>query len=312
MWQLSNIIPVPKTPTAAGLNGFRLVALTSIPSKCMERVIASHLTTSLRQWFDPFQFAYRRGATLTLMNSVTNHLQQPKSYARLLFIDFSSAFNCIQKLPLTERLCSINTNRHILEWIKEFLTDWPQRVRCSGVTSDTVILNTGAPQGCVLSPVLFCLYTNEMQITNSSCQLYEYADDVVLLGLMKVGDTVSQSSYFHRIAELTSWCKDSSLAATTKELVVMSHQRICEDLPPVVIHDQHVEAVQEFKYLGTFFDRTLSFTANTEYIFKKAMKRLYLIRKLDSFDVSKNILELVYQSLLKVFWLVIYMHGMVT
>ncbi len=79
----------------------------------------------------------------------------------------------------------------------------------------------------------------------------------------------------------------------------MSHQRICEDLPPVVIHDQHVEAVQEFKYLGTFFDRTLSFTVNTEYIFKKAMQLLYLIRKLDSFDVSKNILELVYQSLVE-------------
>ena len=59
-----------------------------------------------------------------------------------------------------------------------------------------------------------------------------------------------------------------------------------------------VEAV-EYKYLETFFDRTFSFIANTEYIFQKAMQSLYLIRKLDSHDMSKNFLETVYRGLVE-------------
>lgn len=86
----------------------------------------------------------------------------------------------MQKYTTVKRLCDINTNSHVIQWTKEFLTDGPQRVRCSEITSDTVNLNTGAPRSCVLSPVLFSLNTNEMQIMNSTRQIYLYADDSVL------------------------------------------------------------------------------------------------------------------------------------
>lgn len=84
--------------------------------------------------------------------------------------------------------------------------------------------------------------TTEMQITDSFGQLYKYADDLVL---MKVGPTVSQSTYFIYIAEFTGWCNDSCLyinASNTMDLVIESHQRI-EDLPPATVNDQQVEAV---------------------------------------------------------------------
>ncbi len=47
-----------------------------------------------------------------------------------------------------------------------------------------------------------------MQIRNSTCQLYKYAGDLVLVGLMQTGNTVNQSTYFHHIGELTEWCED--------------------------------------------------------------------------------------------------------
>lgn len=84
-------------------------------------------------------------------------------------------------------------------------TDRPQRVTCRGLVSDKAVLNSGEPQGCVLSSVLFSLYTNEMQIRNSTCQLYKYAGDMVLVGLLQQSDTESESVYFLQIGELTKW-----------------------------------------------------------------------------------------------------------
>ena len=119
---------------------------------------------------------------------------------------------------------------------------------------------------------------------------------------MQAGNTVNQSTYSNCIEELIKWCHDSALfinEAKTKEMVIKKPRNSCHDLIPVVLNDQHVEEVEELKYLGTFFDSTLSFTKNTEYIFKKAMQRLYLLRKLNSYGVSEDILETVYRSLIE-------------
>ena len=70
-------------------------------------------------------------------------------------------------------------------------------------------------------------------------------------------------------------------------------------LPPVTVNDQPVEVVSDFKYLGTVLDKKLDFTENTDFIVKKANQRLYLLKKLRSFNVSPEILETVYRSLIE-------------
>ena len=48
--------------------------------------------------------------------------------------------------------------------------------------SDAITTNTGAPQGCVLSPLLFTLYTNDCNISYDNCIVIKYADDTVVVG----------------------------------------------------------------------------------------------------------------------------------
>ena len=60
-----------------------------------------------------------------------------------------------------------------------------------------------------------------------------------------------------------------------------------------------MEAVEHFKYLGTYIDSKLDFSENTEHIFKTCNQRLHLLRKLNSFGVSKNIMETVYKNLIE-------------
>ena len=60
-----------------------------------------------------------------------------------------------------------------------------------------------------------------------------------------------------------------------------------------------VEIVKSFKYLDTLHDESLSFCDHVDYVYKKAQQRLFLMRKLKSFDVSQHILQLVYRGLLE-------------
>ncbi len=98
---------------------------------------------------------------LTLVIFVTCHLQNSNSYARILFLDLTSAFNTMMDDILLERLISLGVNRCLVLWIKDVLLSRTQRVWYNGQLSDECIVNTGATQGCVMSPVLFSLYIND-------------------------------------------------------------------------------------------------------------------------------------------------------
>ena len=57
--------------------------------------------------------------------------------------------------------------------------------------------------------------------------------------------------------------------------------------------------MKTFKYLGSVLDSNLSFTTHVDTVCRKANQRMYLIRKLKTFDVDKNMLEMIYRSLVE-------------
>ena len=79
----------------------------------------------------------------------------------MLFIDYSSAFNTIVPSKLTIKLEALSLNPVLCNWVLDFLTGCPQVVKVGNNTSTSLILKTGAPQGCVLSPLLYSLFTHD-------------------------------------------------------------------------------------------------------------------------------------------------------
>ncbi|GFR65666.1 hypothetical protein ElyMa_005537100 [Elysia marginata] len=168
-WKTSEIIPVPKKSQVKELNDLRPVALTSIVTKCFEKIIVKEVKRCFSVFQDPLQFAYREkrsveDAILVFFQNIYKHLDVPRSYCRILFIDFSSAFNTIQPHLVISKLSKMNLNTNLIAWILDFLTFRPQFVKLSNsktnncrhsVVSKMITTNTGAPQGAMLSPVLF-------------------------------------------------------------------------------------------------------------------------------------------------------------
>ncbi|XDV47522.1 hypothetical protein PO909_017127 [Leuciscus waleckii] len=189
----STIIPVPKKPKITGLNDYRPVALTSVVMKSFERLVLAYLKDITGPLLDPFQFAYRANRSVDDavnmgLHYILQHLDRPGTYARILFVDFSSAFNTIIPDLLTAKLTQLSMPSSICQWISSFLTDRQQRVRLGKLTSRTLTISTGAPQGCVLSPLLFSLYTNDYTSKDPSVKLLKFADDTTVIGLIQNGD----------------------------------------------------------------------------------------------------------------------------
>ncbi len=156
----SIIIPVPKNNKPSCLNDYRPVALTSIVMKVFERLVKSHISSSIPVTLDPLQFAYRPNRSTDdtishILHSSLTHIDSSNgNFARLLFIDYSSAFNTIVPIKLTSKLTGLGLNTSLCDWIQDFLTGRPQVVKVGQFTSNSITLNVGAPQGCVLSPLL--------------------------------------------------------------------------------------------------------------------------------------------------------------
>ena len=101
LWKTAEIIPVPKRSKIESMNDLRPVALSLDILKVFERFILKLLLNEVKEQLDPLQFAYKakrnvEDACLLFTNNILKHLEKNRNYARVLFIDFSSAFNTIQ------------------------------------------------------------------------------------------------------------------------------------------------------------------------------------------------------------------------
>ena len=164
----------------------------------------------------------------------------------------------------------------------------------------TIVLNTGAPQGCVPSPFLYILYTNDCQSLLATTHYFKYADDTAILALLNE-DKDSFLDYQRSTAHFSTWCEDNFLHLNilkTKELV-FSTSKIQIHASSIIINGEIVERVEHFKYLGIILDQNLDFNQHTLGVYKRCQQRLTAIRKLRHLSVQPRLLLLLYRSIIE-------------
>ena len=300
IFKTSTIVPVPKKPKISSLNDFRPVALTPIAMKVLERFVLKYIKSVVEPLMDPHQFAYRANrsvedAVALALHYVLKHLESPKCYARILFIDYSSAFNTIIPAKLALKLNDFGIDPHINFWISDFLKSRPQRVKIDTMISDIKILSTGAPQGCVLSPLLFTMFTNDCRSVDNSVLIFKFSDDTTIEGLISDAD---ETGYRTEVDRLVLWCNNNDLelnVGKTKEMIVDFRAQKTH-IQPLTINGQEVEIVDKFKFLGTTISQDLKWEENARSAAKKANQRLHFLRQLKKFRASSKILMLFYRA----------------
>ena len=118
---------------------------------------------------------------------------------RILLIDYSSAFNTIVTSELITKLRTLGLNTSLCNWILAFLAGCPQFVRVGNNTSAMLILNTGAPQGCMLFPLLYSLFIHDCMAKHESNTIIKFANETTVLGLITDNE---ETAYREEVREL--------------------------------------------------------------------------------------------------------------
>ena len=94
------------------------------------------------------------------------------------------------------------------KWILDFLFNRTQVVRLNSQLSEPLTLSTGAPQGCVLSPLLYTLFTIDRRSSSSSTLIFKFSDDTTIEGLITNAD---ESAYREEVEQVVDWCTNNDL-----------------------------------------------------------------------------------------------------
>src|ERR1043165_9610948 len=168
------------------LSNYRPISTFNFVSKILERIVMNRMQTHLssNSLLSPFQSAYRRfhsteSALLTVHNDIICSMDGGKVTA-LVLLDLSAAFDTVDHSILLHRLKNwFGISGPALNWFSTYLSPRTQSVYLNGNYSSSALLTCGVPQGSVLGPLLFTLYTTPLGtlLNNHSLGYHFYADD---------------------------------------------------------------------------------------------------------------------------------------
>ena len=267
-------------------------------SKIIERLvhsrIISHVSSSPN--FNPFQSAYRKyQSTETTLLRITDSLRNicaTGHAAVLVSLDLSAAFDTLDHNSLIDIL-----NRHFniselaLSWFRSCLSQRSQFVKMDNFSSSLTSLNSGVPQGSVLGPILFSLYTSPMCsiIVKHDLLFHQFADDITLFtGVSHPDPSPTLLKLFSCLSALNSWFSQSQLKLNptkSKVMFVGSSRLLAKyNLPSVVTLDGTTLPISsQLKILGVTLDSNLNFAHFISQIIQSSNFHIYAIKQVRKF-----------------------------
>jgi len=184
------VSPILKKPSldANVLGNYRPVSNLLFLSKVLEKIVVTRLNAHLQRngLLEPLQSAYREfhsteTALLKIKDDIAISIGNRKAVL-LILLDLSAAFDTINHQKLIDTLQDLGLSGSVINWFTSYLTNRHQSIVCAGSTSHPFELKTGVPQGSVLGPVLFTIYTSSLGLVlrNLGVNYHFYADDTQL------------------------------------------------------------------------------------------------------------------------------------
>jgi hypothetical protein len=273
------------------LASYRPISNLNFLSKLLERIIHNRLVAHLSTFtsLSPFQSAYRKfhsveSALLRIQNDLLLAIDK-RHITALILLDLSAAFDTIDHAILLTRLSStFGICGPALDLLTSYITDRHQFISVDSDSSDSILLTTGVPQGSVLGPLLFTLYTTPLSylLQDSNMSFHLYADDTQLyvsFSPLDHADALSRLS--STLDAVHGWLSSNRLVVNPSKteflLVGLNHQRSKLISSSVTFKENTLKPASTVRNLGVTFDSNLSLT---KHISSVCSSSYYVIRQL--------------------------------
>ncbi|XP_073767046.1 uncharacterized protein isoform X2 [Danio rerio] len=288
------------------LENYRPVSLLPFMAKILEKVVFNQVLDFLTQnnLMDNKQSGFKKGhSTETALLSVVEDLRLAKADSKssvLILLDLSAAFDTVNHQILLSTLESLGVAGTVIQWFRSYLSDRSFRVSWRGEVSNLQHLNTGVPQGSVLGPLLFSIYTSSLGpvIQRHGFSYHCYADDTQLYLSFHPDDPSVPARISACLLDISHWMKDHHLQlnlAKTEMLVVSANPTLHHNFS-IQMDGATITASKMVKSLGVTIDDQLNFSDHISRTARSCRFALYNIRKIRPF-LSEYAAQLLVQAL---------------
>lgn len=312
VWKSALVCPIPKNNNPQDLKDLRPISILPYFSKILEKVIFLQLCSYLESnnILPKYQSGFRKGrGTNTALLDVIDNLLVAQDSGRgsiLVLLDYSRAFDSINIDLLLSKLNYYGLSQTARDWFKSYLSARTQQVKLqrpdgSCLRSNCTLVDRGVPQGSILGPLLFILYTSDITNCFSYCRYHLYADDVQLYLSFFPNDTVAALAQINDdLNRLAEWSRNHSLVLNptkSKFMIIGSKKQIQvieSHSPRVSVLGGSIELMSEVQNLGVTMDSRLRFEKHVTRVVQNCLFRLkviYNIRDFLSVDVRVNLCE---------------------
>ena len=315
-WKFAHIQPVPKKGDHSNPSNYRPIALTSCLSKVFEsilnRKILKHLST--HNLLSDRQYGFRKGrSTGDLLAFLTESWSSSfRNFGETFAValDISKAFDRVWHKSLISKLPSYGFYPSLCTFISSFLSNRSIAAVVDGHCSSPKPINSGVPQGSVLSPTLFLLFINDL-LNLTQCPIHSYADDSTLHFSTKFDRRPTQQELINSrrdaIERLTSdlslisdWGKANLVLfnASKTQFLHLSTRHNLPDSYPLFFDDTHLSLSSTLDILGLSFTKNLNWKLHISSLAKTASKKLGVLWRLRQHFSPPQLLTL-YRGLIR-------------
>ena len=295
MFRIAQVLPLLKKQGLDHMSpgNYRPISNLNTISKIIERLVLGRLKQHIQESgsFDVLQSAYRTGhSTETALVSVLDNLFTTidnKKITVLIGLDISAAFDTISHEILLQRMQRrFGVSGTALDWIESYLSERHQYVKLGRHRSSTVKCTSGVPQGSVLGPILFTLYTAPVAdvITSRGVSYHQYADDTQLFYALSASEIDTSLTVVEECSRAVKrWFLENDLLLNAEKSEVMfvgtaAQLQKTDHVQSVNVADAVLPVSMKIKSLGVVLDRHLNFSDHVNTVARACNYHIWALR----------------------------------
>lgn len=288
---LQVLIPKPgKDPSL--VTSYRPISLLNLLGKVFERLLINRLKIFCEAHvLPPNQHGFRTAhSTHDPLVKLTNDVNIAKNLGKCtlaVFLDVEKAFDQVWHDGLIHKLLTSNIPRHMVHLLTSFLSNRSAIVKVFQARSRSYTLRAGVPQGSVLSPLLYSIYSYDFPISGPTINTELYADDIAIWST-NTSSVGSQRAIQKSLNKVNAWAGKwrVTINSNKSQSILFRHpnmantSRLNPNHVSLLLNNSPIPLLRDIKYLGITFDQYANFQTDLQNSLRKLRNRFNLLRLL--------------------------------